>query len=65
MTLCEFEVKVLRMCAGESVPGMAWGAAMGASLEALEGARLIARTRGVYTATDAGRLYLADMRGEG
>jgi hypothetical protein len=65
VTLCEFEVKVLRVCAGEAVPGMAWGAAMGQALECLEGARLVARKAGVYSATDQGRAYLADMRGAG
>ena len=59
MDLCEYELKILRVCAGEAVPDVQWGAAMGQCLETLSGAGLIACTRGVYAATDAGRARLA------
>lgn len=36
MDLCNYEVDVLRECAGQDVPGMRWGAAMGAALKTLD-----------------------------
>jgi len=57
--LCAYEIDVLRVCAGEQVPGMQWGAAMGQALECLECAGLVARSGGAYAATDKGRSYLA------
>jgi hypothetical protein len=57
--LCEYEVKVLRLCAGEPVPDIEWGAAMGQSLECLRGAGLVSLSAaGVYSATELGRGYL-------
>lgn len=61
MTLCECEVKVLRECNGEPQQGLAWGAAMGQSLEVLHGAGLVERSDGVYTSTQKGREYLASL----
>ena len=56
--LCDYEVDVLRLCAGEDVPGMHWGAAMGQALECLEGRGLVDRGRGAYFATQAGADFL-------
>ena len=58
MTLDEFEIKILRVCAGEAVPGIEWGAAMGACLETLRTAGLIDCVHYAYAATDAGHEYL-------
>ena len=41
--LTDFELKVMRCVAGERVPGMAWGAAMGEAVEYLYGGGYLAR----------------------
>ncbi len=64
MKLCEFEIKILRVCAGEAVPGIEWGAAMGVCLETLRSAGLIDCVRGHYTANTAGVEYLKGIPNE-
>ena len=59
---CEYELSVLRLCAGENVPGMHWGAAMGQALECLEGAGLVQRKAGVYSASESGISYLERLK---
>ena len=49
MELDEFEIKILRICAGEAVPGIQWGAAMGQCLETLSHAGLIDCCAGRHT----------------
>jgi hypothetical protein len=56
--LCDYEMKVLRECAGERVPGLSWGAAMGAALDALSGNGLIERVGIRYEATKKGRVHV-------
>jgi hypothetical protein len=53
--LCDYELDVLRVCAGVNVPGMRWGAAMSVALECLSGRGLVEAPGGRYTATAAGR----------
>ncbi len=57
--LCEFELKVLRECAGEPQPDLSWGAAMSAALETLKSRGLVERSRRFYVATEAGLKQLA------
>lgn len=54
--LCDYEVEILRECAGE-IPARPWGAAVGAALEALRGNGYVDRTGHV---TAKGRQYLAE-----
>lgn len=58
MKLCDYEVKVLRACAGEKPEGLSWGAAMSVAIECLEGRGLIERGPAGYRATESGREYL-------
>jgi hypothetical protein len=53
-TLCDYEVKVLRLCAGQDVPDLQWGAAMSVALESLKGFGLVDCTNGAYRATKTG-----------
>jgi hypothetical protein len=62
MKLCDYELKVLRECAGERVPGLSWGTAMGAALESLSGNGLVERIGTRYEATKKGRVQLALSR---
>lgn len=59
--LDEYEVKVLRICAGQAVPGMHWGGAMGQALECLVGSGMIVSKAGKYEATQDGEKYLAGL----
>jgi hypothetical protein len=53
--LTDFELDVLRSCAGEKVAGLpCWGAAVGQALECLAGSRYIV-SAGNQTLTDKGR----------
>lgn len=63
-SLCEFERSVLRVVAGEKVPGMSWGAAMSVALEFLSGSNLIHHEAGVYRITEAGLAELAKGAGK-
>lgn len=56
--LCDYEIKLLRLLAGEDVPDMQWGAAMGACLECLKGSGLAHAVGGKYEITDKGRKVL-------
>lgn len=60
VVLCEFEIEVLRMLDG-SRPQIRWGAAVGAALGILKGARLVSLTNGCYAITDEGRKALEDV----
>lgn len=66
MKLCDYELSVLRECAGEKQQGLAWGAAMGAALEILTGAGLVRKTvspNGIkYEASAKGQAELALIR---
>ncbi len=63
--LCAFEVDILRVCAGGTVEGFGWGAAVSVALESLSSAGLIAAEMRqkvcVYVATDAGRALLTQL----
>lgn len=63
--LCEYELKVLRVAAGEDVPDMSWGAAMGQALEFLRGRKLVRLEGHRYTATALGVELLAKGDGNG
>ena len=57
--------EVLRVAAGEDVPGFAWGAVAAVSLEFLKGSGLVKQTGDYYKATDKGRELLAELEGKG
>ncbi len=60
--LCDYEISILKVCAGIPVPGLQWGAAMGQALEFLSGSGLVHRShQGVYSATEAGKELLASQ----
>ncbi len=61
--LCDYEVKILRVCAGEAVNDVSWGAAMAQALECLKGLGLARLSAGEYTATEKGRAWLAGCPG--
>jgi len=61
MNLCEYEINLLRLMAGEDVPDMQWGAAMGACLGFLKGSGLVRSVGGKYEITDKGRKVLNDQ----
>lgn len=65
--LCDYEIQVLRMLAGETVQEMQWGAAMSAALGLLKGRRLVELAptgdRSLrYQITDTGRAALAGAK---
>lgn len=61
MGLNDHEIEVLRVAAGEQVPGFSWGAWVAVCLEHLRSAGLV--TRGTHAvATDKGRAELARLR---
>lgn len=57
--LVQFEIDLLRHLNGEEVPGLAWGAAMGAGIEYLHESGYVTRKRAarglVYEINDKGR----------
>lgn len=59
--LTDYEVKILRAINGEDVPGLKWGAAMGAALELLREDGLVRiASNGQAKLTDKGRDALHD-----
>ena len=56
MTLCEFEIDVLRTANGEEIEGMSWGAGMGQALGFLKSAGYVAGSMGRW------RFYLSTNR---
>ncbi len=57
--LCQYEIDVLRSIAGEEVPHLSWGAAMGVAVEGLKARGLIFRNHEhAYKLTDEGRAVL-------
>jgi len=62
--LTDYDRDILRMLDGEDVPGLAWGAAMGAALGFLRSCGLVRQVRTAgsinYEITDAGRSALAE-----
>jgi hypothetical protein len=60
--LCDYELQVLRECAGERVPGLSWGAAMGAALDVLLVNGLVERRGSRIEATKKGYVHLALAR---
>lgn len=56
--ITEYERDILRALNGEKVPGLAWGAAMGAAIEFLRGRRLVSGYTDIRI-TDAGRAMVA------
>lgn len=61
--LCEFEIDVLRLCAGERVEGLIPGAAMWQAVECLRGSGYLTRLPdGTHIASARGVEYLASRR---
>lgn len=64
--LTDFDLKVMRCVGGESVPGIAWGAAMGVAVEHLYGSGYLARGMSggalQYYLTNKGTAALAAAR---
>jgi len=65
MELCDFEINVLRICGGENIEGMHWGAAMSVALESLVGSGLAEKTFGPdgidFKITQAGIKFLNNI----
>ncbi len=60
LDLCEYEIRVLRLCAGKHDSGLVWGGAMAAALEFLCGKGLAENVRGTYRATVRGVRLVAE-----
>ena len=60
--LCEYEIKVLRHLRGDDMPDLNWGAAMGAAIEYLQGARLICINGNKYELTQEGVDFLEGVK---
>lgn len=56
--LCEFELRVLRLCAGYEESELSWGAAMGQALEFLRGRGLVEQLNGSWRANAKGLALL-------
>ncbi len=61
--ILSYEIEVLRIAAGEDVPGFAWGAWVSACLGALQGMGLVTGSTN-YIATPEGHAALAKWRAE-
>lgn len=60
--LTTHDVKVLRLCNGEEISNMVWGAAMSVSIEFLKGAGYISLVGTSYKITEAGKEALKNER---